>query len=186
MAERPSYYEQLKHPKWQRKRLEIMQRAGFQCEDCGKDDVTLNVHHSYYEKGLAPWEYPDDSLHCLCEKCHKDAQNLQTLLNRQIGKLDSGGLLMLLGYALGLEAEANPETPIAIPPSFETALGLAHCWELDVHEVIDALREDTIDGNKLKELRSRGIAFPRRQEMHQQELRQAMIDIFGEREPPKK
>lgn len=31
----------------------------------------LEVHHTYYEKGLKPWEYPDDSLKTLCWICHK-------------------------------------------------------------------------------------------------------------------
>lgn len=42
----------------QRKRLTIMQRAEFGCERRGAADKPLNVHHTYYEYGLDPWEYP--------------------------------------------------------------------------------------------------------------------------------
>lgn len=33
----------------------------------------LNVHHTYYIKGKAPWEYEDDALITLCEDCHQKA-----------------------------------------------------------------------------------------------------------------
>lgn len=65
-----SYYEKLRDPRWQKKRLEIMERDGFTCRDCGSATNTLNVHHAYYEKGFDPWEYPDGSLKTLCELCH--------------------------------------------------------------------------------------------------------------------
>src|SRR5215831_14050273 len=112
MAEKPSYHEQRRHPKWQKKRLKIMEAAGFKCQNCGTDDVTLNVHHSYYEKGHAPWEYPDESLKCLCENCHKRIEDIQDRIKRQFSKLNYNSLLRLLGYALGIELENNPEMPV--------------------------------------------------------------------------
>ena len=69
-----TYYEKLKDPRWQKKRLEVMSRAKFSCQVCGDKTRTQNVHHGYYEKGLEPWEYPLDTLWCLCEPCHKEAQ----------------------------------------------------------------------------------------------------------------
>ena len=66
-----NYEEQLKHPKWQKKRLEIMNRAGWKCEKCERDDETLHVHHiSYDHGGPQPWNYHDSWLQCLCETCH--------------------------------------------------------------------------------------------------------------------
>jgi len=56
MAE--EFWKAYKHPLWQKKRLEIMQLAGFKCERCRSSDDTLNVHHAYYERGKKPWEYP--------------------------------------------------------------------------------------------------------------------------------
>ena len=66
-----SYQKLLRDPRWQKKRLEIMNRDGFQCVDCGAEDKTLNVHHLYYGAGLAPWEYENSSLVTLCEECHE-------------------------------------------------------------------------------------------------------------------
>ncbi len=150
-AEKKSYYELLKHPKWQRKRLEILQRASFECEDCGSTEATLNVHHSYYEKGLAPWEYPDESLHCVCDDCHKRQQDILTLLQRQIGRLSEADHYDLLGYALGLEAFTDPMVIIEVT-SYEIAMGVGRVWNLTPEQVINALRDYQIDGHTLEKL----------------------------------
>jgi len=64
------YSEQLKSPKWQKKRLEIMQRDKFKCKLCGDENTTLHVHHKYYESGKMPWEYSNNCLITICEHCH--------------------------------------------------------------------------------------------------------------------
>lgn len=81
-----SYSEKLKDPRWQKKRLEIMQRDNFQCQACCDDKETLHVHHSYYEKGKEPWEYPDDSMRCLCEVCHTHMANVERYLLRSVNR----------------------------------------------------------------------------------------------------
>src|SRR5262245_33404665 len=103
-----------------------MNRADFKCEECGNDEVTLNVHHSYYKKDHAPWEYPNESLTCLCENCHATITNIQKRLNLQIRKLNKkhDSLLMLLGYALGIESKIDPNAPIEVF-SHNVAVGLA-------------------------------------------------------------
>lgn len=69
------YSQKLRDPRWQKKRLEIMQRDKFTCQECLDDASTLNVHHCYYEKGKSPWEYDDGSLITLCETCHQEEAN---------------------------------------------------------------------------------------------------------------
>jgi len=151
MTKKKSWYELLTHPKWQRKRLDILSRAGFKCEDCGSESKTLHVHHAYYEKGLAPWEYSDDTLHCLCEDCHKRIQNINALIQKQIGNLELSCHEILLGYALGLEAQEYPMTVIDVF-SYEVAQGVADRWGLTPEQVIDALQEGQIDGWSLNEI----------------------------------
>lgn len=68
-----SYGEQLRHPNWQRKRLEILQRDEFTCQACHDSESTLHVHHRRYIKGNKVWEYDDNDLVTLCEECHEDA-----------------------------------------------------------------------------------------------------------------
>jgi hypothetical protein len=64
------YARQLLDPRWQQKRLKILQRDSWKCLECGVADKTLHVHHLYYCKGRAPWEYPDWALETRCEDCH--------------------------------------------------------------------------------------------------------------------
>lgn len=68
---RSAYGARLRDPRWQKLRLEIMQRDEFKCRQCGASDKTLNAHHSYYDFGADPWEYAPDSIITLCEECHE-------------------------------------------------------------------------------------------------------------------
>jgi len=63
------YGDKLKDPRWQRVRLEVMQRDGFACLCCGDTKKTLNVNHLGYSG--APWDVPLEWLETLCEDCHK-------------------------------------------------------------------------------------------------------------------
>lgn len=65
-----TYSEKLKDPRWQKKRLEILERDGWACCHCQEKNETLHVHHHWYEKGKAPWDYPDTAFETLCKDCH--------------------------------------------------------------------------------------------------------------------
>lgn len=65
------YARQYKDPRWQRKRLEIMQRDCFACVECGDKKSTLNVHHIRYLKDVPVWAHPPWLLVTLCESCHE-------------------------------------------------------------------------------------------------------------------
>lgn len=76
-----TYFEKLKDPQWQKRRLEIMEKSNFLCARCFDGDATLHIHHRIYRKKKQPWEYSDDELECLCEDCHLGAENdKQTVL----------------------------------------------------------------------------------------------------------
>jgi hypothetical protein len=66
-----TYYEKLKDPRWQRKRLEVFERDGFKCRRCRGEDKTLNVHHKRYAKNGDPWGVELKDLVTLCEHCHE-------------------------------------------------------------------------------------------------------------------
>ena len=90
--------------RWQRKRLEIMERDGWACQSCGAsgEGVTLNVHHAYYEAGRAPWEYDPDVLNTLCEVCHTRIHHLQKVLMKCVIRENATEVLeCLIGYADG-------------------------------------------------------------------------------------
>jgi len=79
-----NYQEMLKHPKWQKKRLEILEYHGFACENCHNPDKQLHVHHGYYDNSLKLWEYDNETLHCYCSECHKEAHRLLLDLYKKI------------------------------------------------------------------------------------------------------
>jgi CRISPR/Cas system-associated protein Cas10 (large subunit of type III CRISPR-Cas system) len=66
------FFEKYKDPRWQKKRLEIMEASDFMCEMCGDGSETLSVHHKYYIQGNDPWDYSNDALVTLCNTCHKN------------------------------------------------------------------------------------------------------------------
>lgn len=67
---RDAYSEKLRDPRWQKKRLEVMQRDEWTCQICGDSASTLNVHHRWYDRGVEPWDYGLEALVTLCERCH--------------------------------------------------------------------------------------------------------------------
>ncbi len=69
-----TYSEKLKDPRWQKKRLEILNRDEFTCRLCGDDKLTLHVHHICYNGN--PWEANSDRLITLCEACHEEETDL--------------------------------------------------------------------------------------------------------------
>src|SRR6185436_16922355 len=107
-------------------------------------------------KGCAPWEYPTESLHCLCEVCHQKVQEKMTLIHRQMGKIGVGASLdRLLGYTIGLEQLGFPMVIATIrgqPEEF--AEGVANAWGLDAGQIIPvALAGDgTLNGYQLHDI----------------------------------
>lgn len=67
-----TYSEKLKDPRWQKKRLEILNRDNFECKHCGSKEKTLHVHHTYYGRNLDPWEAENKWLVTLCFECHEE------------------------------------------------------------------------------------------------------------------
>lgn len=139
------YWEQLRDPRWQKKRLEIMQRDEFTCQDCGDTGKTLNVHHGYYAKGMAPWEYEDATLHTLCEDCHKLAQQSLTALYRTIGTFDISMTEMVRGFASFFSGPA-------INDSAWLGVGIARAAGLDADDVSNATESvhGVVDVNALR------------------------------------
>ena len=82
-----TYSEKLKDPRWQRRRLLVLDAYGFCCESCGDDTQELHVHHNVYKKGREPWEYEDHELRPLCVKCHKAQEDIRDEFLSILGKV---------------------------------------------------------------------------------------------------
>jgi hypothetical protein len=90
------FWEAYKHPLWQKKRLEILERDSFCCLDCGENEKQLHVHHSGYLRGFKPWEYPDCTFRTLCEECHQIAERKREEIKK---------LLLITGHEFSDEIE---------------------------------------------------------------------------------
>lgn len=100
-----TYSEQLAHPNWQRKRLGMLEKAGWKCAVCDGGDKQLHVHHKQYFKGRLAWEYEDSELEVLCLDCHKDEHDAEELLKQLLvlrsewgGTMLRSAVAMLAGY----------------------------------------------------------------------------------------
>ena len=71
------YSEKLKDPRWQKKRLLILERDEWTCQICYDSESTLVVHHRKYLPNTEPWDYPNDLLVTLCEDCHELERELR-------------------------------------------------------------------------------------------------------------
>ena len=67
-----SYYEQLQHPHWIKKKQELLERDGWCCTICGSDLRKLEIHHLCYLPDLLAWEYDDELMVTVCCKCHTE------------------------------------------------------------------------------------------------------------------
>ena len=81
-----TYSDRLKDPRWQRRRLEAMQAANFSCEDCGRRDQELQIHHTAYIRDANPWEYGAEHIMCVCSVCHQTRQKFEDTFRLALGE----------------------------------------------------------------------------------------------------
>ena len=100
------YADQIKHPKWQELRLEVLSASNFSCSRCFSKDKELHVHHPAYRKGVKIWDYEYHELYCLCSDCHKIAHVIDDAIKEAILALanigDITNMTRVLGYLHGL------------------------------------------------------------------------------------
>lgn len=93
-----TYSEKLKDPRWQKKRLEVLERDCFTCKQCGDTETTLHVHHFTYSKN--PWESEIHDLITYCKHCHyiveqEKSEGDDYLCNIYKAKMVGGGFLFI-------------------------------------------------------------------------------------------
>jgi hypothetical protein len=115
-----SYSEKLRDERWQRKRQNVREKANYKCQDCGSQEK-LEVHHCYYKYGLEPWQYPIDSLRCLCSICHETRGKIEMELRARLADLTTKELGVISNLVAG---------------------GMAHYPESKIVELVESLRLD--------------------------------------------
>lgn len=63
-----TYSEKLKDPRWQKKRLLVLERDNWTCRHCGDKSTELQVHHLKYNGN--PWDAKSEDLITVCKVCH--------------------------------------------------------------------------------------------------------------------
>jgi hypothetical protein len=91
-----TYSEKLKDPRWQKKRLEILERDEFTCLECGDTTKELHVHHRYYTPKTEPWEYENEALATVCKDCHAERTELNLRLAMRLGNAGTSQIRMLV------------------------------------------------------------------------------------------
>lgn len=98
-----NFFDQYKSPEWQKKRLEVLQKAEFHCQRCFDAESQLHVHHKRYVKGRKVWDYTDDELEVLCDSCHsivhEEKQRLQDFFVSFPSEALDEFYWLLLGYS---------------------------------------------------------------------------------------
>jgi hypothetical protein len=147
-----SYSDLLRDRRWQQKRLEVLNAAGWECQHCGSRDnaVQLHVHHVRYIRGCKPWEYDLSDLQALCEKCHDSATETLRKLDvavdgiKQIG--DMNRIDMAIGYLRTLRGLSEVEKVRL--DNFEQAEGAAAAMAVAgcAHSMAEEIVERVVNG----------------------------------------
>ena len=127
-----------KHPKWQKKRLEILDRDGFKCKLCGATENQLHVHHKYYDNAIKLWEYPGESLVTLCNECHKTVHRKKKDLDDILWKFDFDVFDALRGLLLSMMTNPGLEKPIIYNEKQALGFAIGSHW----HELSNTDRQN--------------------------------------------
>jgi hypothetical protein len=116
-----SYFEKLKDPRWQKRRLDVFQSANFACAYCSDATSPLHAHHLEYIKGKDPWDYDDSQLICLCDACHLHWHDRRDELNGVLAGLTAIGLDRVTGYALAISSlvAVPADSDVPLPSGFK-------------------------------------------------------------------
>lgn len=153
------YYQKLKDPRWQRRRLEVLNNYQFSCLTCGSSDKTLHVHHKRYVAGREPWEYPDEDLTCLCEECHERVSAAEKILKAQHSNpLVNEAAVDFKDYLSLLLSECKEDEIPAVFEYLEFCMGniaLPDRHQMGVHEkplsvMVEMMQQDMIKSRRAR------------------------------------
>lgn len=73
------YGDLLNCVEWKFKRMKILVRDKYRCQNCGAVELNNHVHHTYYLQDKFPWDIDDRALETLCFSCHKNKHQQVTI-----------------------------------------------------------------------------------------------------------
>ena len=163
-----TYFEKLKDPRWQRKRLEALEASEWKCQICYDEESTLHVHHKQYFKEREPWEYDIDQLAVLCESCHEVQHEEEDILQLVASKAPLDGPADRHECAYILAGLLGIDVPVSFVGQLRAlSLGKLLCY---------APFGDAAQCRRLQEDADRG---------HDSEIVAAIRRVMGDRDPSK-
>lgn len=147
MAKNPTpYQKKFLDPRWQKKRLDILNRDNFSCQRCGNAEKTLHVHHRHYLSGKEPWDYPAKLLVTLCEECHEQESGFLRFAPNDLsnsflaaGFMASDFISIIDGLS-DIELQHSPEVVLSV---YGWALSSKKIQSLLIKEYFNELEEKT-------------------------------------------
>ena len=154
-----TYAEKLKDPRWQKRRLEVLEAAGWKCQACKATDKTLHVHHNFYRTRTHPWNYPDHALRVLCEDCHESAEGQRRLLAQCIeglyeGQFSANTVDAVIGFikALKMQDAWEDVNHTELLQTRPQAWGFARGYDADERDLIPRLNNGEATKDMLVDL----------------------------------
>lgn len=92
IMKKTTYSKKLLDPRWQKKRLKIMERDEFTCQSCGNKNETLQVHHFVYNGN--PWDANDSDLITYCDNCHEKYTITYNSIKKELSRIRDIDTLM--------------------------------------------------------------------------------------------
>jgi hypothetical protein len=143
------YSDQYRHPQWQKRRLERLEKSGFSCENCGDGESQLHVHHIRYTKGSKVWEYDDNELEVLCEVCHsalhEGRDTFGLLLTMQADPAAFEGMIHGIAEGLSLQRNDGPRGAVqSLDEIIGYAAGYLHNIDSDILLAMTSIAPDTL------------------------------------------
>lgn len=136
-----NYGTALKDPRWQKKRLEIMNRDDFTCLLCSDKETSFNIHHKAYRANTSPWDYEDSNFQTLCEHCHAAVEELK--------KINATAIIC----AKSLHETVDNTIILTLVVSNEHARFVKiYIYNLDVKKVIAEIKPGADNDEKFKDL----------------------------------
>jgi len=123
------YSKKLRDPRWQKKRLEILERDDWKCQKCFDSESTLAVHHRRYWQDTEPWDYPDELLVTLCENCHEIERSVRADYEHNLLEILRGHF-----FAEDIHSLAEGFLTMELLHSHEVVASV-YGWALSSHEI---------------------------------------------------
>jgi transposase len=140
-----TYSQKLRDPRWQVRRVQVLNRDNFTCCDCGKKDGPMHVHHHYYAKG-GPWETDESFLSSLCPSCHALRHKLEARIQAAIGRI-----MQRVSNEQWDEEGGGGSSLTRLVDSIESAVEKVQCGDCEIYthaDLVDAFEAGLRRGAK--------------------------------------